>query len=310
MIGAMTREDSTLPLEILAVWVVLAVVAVEILVTYWRLAPSELYHVSGSGLEGGASRALVFSNFPTALVAIAVLALLWDRLRGTAADAAVVGVALCAAVFWPGVVDQADLDARPVNVVAAVGVLVAAVLSALVRRRGTRIERWHPSDRARVVVAAAALFIGLPWIAAELGFFLDGVPVLGTIFRTERWSSGDQIMPPPVVHHGHHHGMDGVLLVLSALLLSRVVPSVRRSRLRVAIGAYLSLMLAYGAANIANDFWTEQAVKRGWTRWLFPDVLRPSLTIAWGLIVLAAALIYAAARAGNGMKPREKPSSR
>jgi len=297
-------------LEILAVWVVLAVVAVEILVTYWRLAPSELYHVSGSGLEGGASRALVFSNFPTALVAIAVLALLWDRLRGTAADAAVVGVALCAAVFWPGVVDQADLDARPVNVVAAVGVLVAAVLSALVRRRGTRIERWHPSDRARVVVAAAALFIGLPWIAAELGFFLNGVPVLGTIFRTERWSSGDQTMPPPVVHHGHHHGMDGVLLVLSALLLSRVVSSVRRRRLRVAIGAYLSLMLAYGAANIANDFWIEQVVKRGWTRWLFPDVLRPGLTIAWGLIVLAAALIYAAARAGNGMKPREKPCSR
>ncbi len=310
MIGAMTREDSTLPLEILAVWLVFAAVAVEILVTYWRLPASELYHVSGSGLEGGASRVLVFSNFPAALVAIAVLALLWDRLRGTAADAAVVGIVLCAAVVWPGVVDEANLDAKPVTVIAAVGVLVAAVLSALVRRRGTSIERCHPSDRARVVVAAAALFIGLPWIAADLGFFLNGVPVLGTIFRTERWSSGDQTMPPPVVHHGHHHGMDGVLLVLSALLLSRVVSSVRRRRLRVAIGAYLSLMLAYGAANIANDFWIEQVVKRGWTRWLFPDVLRPGLTIAWGLIVLAAALIYAAARAGNGMKPREKPCSR
>jgi hypothetical protein len=98
--------------------------------------------------------------------------------------------------------------------------------------------------------------------------------------------------------------------MLTALLLSRVVPSVRRRRLRVAIGAYLSLMLAYGAANIANDFWMEQVVKRGWTRWLFPDVLRPDRTIAWALIVLAAALIYAAARAGNGTSPREKPCSR
>src|ERR1043166_4602881 len=70
----------SLPLEVVAVWLLLAVVAVEILVTYSRLPAYELYHVTGSGLAGGASRALVFSNFPTALVAIAVLAIVADRL--------------------------------------------------------------------------------------------------------------------------------------------------------------------------------------------------------------------------------------
>ena len=89
-------------------WLLFAVVAVEILVTYSRLPASELYHVTGSGLAGGASRALVFGNYPTALVAIAVLALLAERMTAPA----IVGAALCSAVFWPGVVDQADLDAE------------------------------------------------------------------------------------------------------------------------------------------------------------------------------------------------------
>ncbi len=92
---------------------------------------------------------------------------------------------------------------------------------------------------------------------------------------------------------GHHHGMDGVLLLLSALLLSRVVPSVRGRWLRLGVGAYVALMACYAVGNIANDFWIEQVVKRGWTNWQLPDVLRPKLTIAWGLIVLGAAAIYA-----------------
>ena len=64
-----------LPLEIVATWLLFAVVAVEILVTYSRIPADELYHVSGGGLSLGAGRALVFANFPVALVAIVVLAL-------------------------------------------------------------------------------------------------------------------------------------------------------------------------------------------------------------------------------------------
>ena len=71
-------------------------------------------------------------------------------------------------------------------------------------------------------------------------------------------------------------------------------PSVRHHWLRVASGAYLALMTAYAVGNIANDAWIEQVVHRGWTSWMIPNVLHPELTIAWGLIVLGAAALYAA----------------
>jgi len=283
-----------LPLELAVVWLLFVVDAVAMLVTYSRVPAHELYHVSHSGLAGGASRVVVFSNFSTALAAIAILALLADRLPGRVwQGTAAAGVALCAAVFWPGVVDQADLDAKPVNAVAAAGVLVALALTAVAGR-----PRWagrQSGDRVRVVVGLVALFVGLPWLAAEAGRFLDGVPLLGHLFQTGKHPPNAAGLPPfpPSVHHGHHHGMDGVLLLLTALLLSRVVPSVRRRWLRVAVGLYVALMACYGIGNIGNDFWIEQVNKRGWTSWQFPDVLRPKLTIAWGVIVVATAALYA-----------------
>jgi hypothetical protein len=86
--------------------------------------------------------------------------------------------------------------------------------------------------------------------------------------------------------------MDGLLLILSALILSRAVPDVRRRGLRRVLGAYLSLMFCYGLWNIANDFWTEQVFKRGWTTWQIPNVLQPTLGIAWGILVAAAAVLF------------------
>ncbi len=295
------EEPPPLPLEIVAVWTLFAVVAIEILVTYSRLPAHELYHVFGSGLVGGLSRALVYSNFPVALVALAVLAFLADRAtdRRTLA-AAVVGAVFCAAVFWPGVVDEADLDARPVNALCAVGVLIALVLTALALRDG---NRWSPRQRGdwvRIGVAFVALFLALPWLAAELGFFLDGVPLLGRLFETGPYSAHVAL---PGVHHGHHHGMDGVLLLLAALMLSRAVPSVRHRVLRVATGLYLALMAVYGIANAANDFWSEQVVKRGWTAWTIPNVLYPKASIAWALIVVGAAVLYALAGHVRGQTP-------
>jgi hypothetical protein len=293
---------ASLPLEIVTVWLLFAVVAAEILVTYSRLPARELYHVTGSGLTGGASRALVFSNFPTALVAIAVLAIVADRMPSRAVIAtALIGTALCGAVFWPGVVNQDDLDARPVNALAAIGVLIALALTGLALRQGAAWSGRTSGDRIRLAAVAAALFVGLPWIAAELGYFLNGVPGLGSMFKT-----GRDLPPPfpPAVHHGHHHGMDGVLLLLTAALLSRAVPAVRRDWLRVATGAYLALMASYGIANIANDAWMEQVVKRGWTSWAIPNVLRPSLSIAWGVIVLGAAALYAASAWWSQRSPR------
>ena len=290
------RPRSGLPAEIAVVWLLFAAVAVEILVTYSRLPSSKLYHVTGSGLEGGASRALVFANFPLALVAIAVLLLLVDRSGGFALALGVLAIVLCAAVFWPGVVSQAKLDARPVNAVAAVGVGIALALS-LRLGRPTRLLRQR-GDGVRIAIAAVLLVLALPWLAADLGFFLDGVPVLGRVFFTGPYLAKEHGIPAflPAVHHGHHHGLDGTLLVVSALLLSRLLPDVRRAWLRSLLAAYLALMLCYGAGNIANDFWLEQVVKRGWLAWTFPSVLEPAATVAWGVIVLAAAGLWLAWR--------------
>ena len=298
------NRPAGLPFEVVAVWLLFAVAAVEVLVTYARLDPRELYHVSGNGLGGGASRLLVLLNYPLALAAIAVLVLLAGRGRGRAAWVAVAGIVLSAAVFWPGVVEQADLDAKPVNAIAALGVAVAVALSMYVWRTGglERLGR-RAGDPLRLLIAAAAFLLAVPWLLADLGVSLDGVPVLGTLYQTGELRSepGDAVLHP-AVHHGHHHGMDGVLLVWTALLLSRVVPTVRTAWARGVAGAYLALMFCYGAANLANDFWLEQIVKRGWTDWEIPGVTVPKLSVAWGVIVLSAAALWLL------VSPRLRPS--
>lgn len=295
------REEAVprvFPLEVLVVWLFFLVDAIAIGVTYSRLPASRLYHVSGTGIEGGASRVLVFANYSTALAAIPVAALLADRLsRRWATVMAVVAVLMCAAVFWPGVVDQADLDARPVNAIAATGVVVALVLTAiaLLRLPGRSFAHPDAADVLRVVIATVAFLVALPWIAADLGFYLDEVPGLGDVFQTGKltWESPTLHRLFPTVHHGHHHGLDGLLLLLTALVLSRVVPRVRRRPLRVAVGIYLALMAVYAIGNMANDAWDEQVVKRGWTTWRIPDVQRPKLSVAWLLIAVVTVLLYA-----------------
>src|SRR5919204_5996823 len=159
-----------------ALWAMFGVVAAEIVATYWRTPPERLYAVSGSGPGGAFGRALVFLNFPVALAALPVVALAADRFRrrALALGAAVVAAGLCAVVFWPGVVNQYDLDARAVNALAAAGVGLAVVLSlaAGLWRERVRVEP------AAAAFAAVLLLLAIPWLAADLGFPLDGVPVL------------------------------------------------------------------------------------------------------------------------------------
>src|SRR5919204_2151565 len=143
-----------------ALWAMFGVVAAEIVATYWRTPPERLYAVSGSGPGGAFGRALVFCNFPVALAALPVLALTADRFRRrpVALGAAVVAAGLCAVVFWPGVVNQYDLDARPVNALAAVGVGLAVVLSFAAGLHRERVRlRGAPF---------ALLLVAIPWLGA------------------------------------------------------------------------------------------------------------------------------------------------
>lgn len=272
--------------EALVVWGLYALVALSVLVTYTRLAPDELYNVTHEGLAGGASRMLVFVNFPTALMAIAVLALVTDRmgLRWPA----LVALVLCLVILVPGVVDEGDLDARWINALPALGVAIVLALTIwAVRVSGTGGAGSPAGDRARIVVAAALAFISLPWIFAEVGVYTGDIPGLASIFRSEEIYEGH-----PSVHLGEHHGFQGLLFVVTALLLSRELPRMRSTWLRTGLAAYLSLMIAYGVGNIANDGWLEQIVKRGWTDWAIPSVLRPGLTWMWALVIAGGAAIY------------------
>jgi hypothetical protein len=291
--------------ESLVVWALYGIVTLEILVTYARLPAGDLYHVSGSGLGGGASRALVFLDFPVSLAAISLVALAADRLSNAFTTAlACVSVALCAVTFWPGVVDEGDLDARTINALPAVGVLLALSLTlAAAARWGADFAPRRPADLARVALTAVLVFVSLPWLVAELGFSFDGVPVLSWIWQSGelRTQPGHRV-PGPAVHHGHHHGMACLLLVVTALLLSRAVGLLRHPRLRLPLIGYLSLMLIYGLVNLANDAWLEQIVKRGWTNTEIPDLLVPSASLAWAVLVLlaaAVALLWFAGEAGK-----------
>jgi hypothetical protein len=289
------RQPNGLPLEILVVWALFAFVAIEIVVTYSRLPARDLYHVSGSGIEGGLSRALVFVNFPVALAAIAVLAMLCERVSRRIL--VVLAALLCAVVVWPGVVRESNLDARPINALPALGVLFALLLTFEVAHRGGVSRRpWRRADWVRLAIAVVLLFLAIPWLAADLGFYSNGIPLVGRLFQSGEILPKRPGLPSfaPAVHHGQHHGMEGVLLVLTALLLSRRLADMRSHGLRNALAAYLALVFCYGIGNIANDFWIEQVVKRGWTTWEIPNVLQPRLTIAWSLIVIAAVVLWAA----------------
>ena len=263
--------------EAYVIWALFGLVALFDLVTYSRIAPHELYHVSHGGIAGGLSRAFVFTNFPTSLMAIAVLVLVVDR---TAIGwPALVPLALCLLVVVPGVVDEGDLDAKWINALPALGVAIVLVLSL---RAGPGNRGDPRGDPVRIAVGGLLGLLALPWIFAVLGFFIPG-----PIFLAHQDYQGH-----PTVHQGEHHGLEGYLLILTALALSRQLPNMHRTWRRWALAVYLSLMIAYGVGNMANDGWYEQVVKRGWIDWRIPSVLQPGVTWMWALVLVAGAAIF------------------
>ena len=283
--------------DVYVVWLLFFLAATAVFVTYWRLPPSVLWKVHNTGFIGGAGRAFVFLSFSAAVAAVGILPIVVDRLEDRRADLlGLSALILCATVALPGVQTESHLDPKWSNLPAVLGVALAFLLTVWASRNGRReFSRTSArGDAARLVVGGLSLFFAAPYIAAELGFFLDGVPVLGSIFIT------GAIRPEPgagyshaAVHHGHHHGLDGFLLVATALVLSRLVGSIRRPVLRTLTAVYLALLLVYGLTNQVQDLWTEQIVKRGWTNWEIPNVLHPSLSAAWAAMIACGLVIYA-----------------
>ena len=267
------------------IWAALALILLDgaaVIATYSRFPPSLLYNVHHSDtLAAGFGRELVALNFPFALVGIALVGLAWPRLRGRLRIVGVAAIALCATVYFA--VDQSDLDAKPLNAVPALGLALAVALVLGVGVSGARRVR---GDRVRIVIAAVLLFFTAPLIAAELGFFLDGVPLLGWFFETGRLTTqpGESVLHH-AVHHGQHHGWQATMLSLTALAFSRL------PRPRI-LDAYLALMLAYGVGNLVNDDWLEQVVKRGWTSHEVPSLLVPAANWGWPVVLAGAFVVW------------------
>jgi hypothetical protein len=281
--------------ETLFVWALWGLAALAVFITYWRIPPAELYNTSGTGPLGGASRVVVYLGYPIAIAAVPLAFIAAARL-GTrlAYGAAAVATLLCFTIGSPGVIDQGDLDARPVNALAAVGVGIALALTvaALVSRGVGKPAPWSTADWLRALAAIVLLLAALPWIFAELGFYVSDAPLLGSIFMAKEIVASPGGEPSlRAVHLGSHHGMDGTVLAISALALFRVPRRLASRAGRIALNAYLSLMLVYGLANALQDFWTEQLVKRGSVSAVIPSLIRPSASWAWGAILVAALAI-------------------
>jgi hypothetical protein len=283
--------------EVLAVWAVLITVLLVAFVTHARLPAAEFYNVTGEGMAGGGSRALVALNYPGVFLVLPLAVFTLARVlslpevfsrrsRWVVSVLAVLSLGLGLVAAFPGVVDQRDLDAKLVNGVPAVGVLLAAGLTAfaIVRAGAGGRRAWSRGDWYRLAVSGALVLLSLPWVLAELGFYIGDIPGPGAVFMSREIPEGQTLR---AVHLGRHHGMDGVLFVLAGLALSRGLGRVTFTGLRWLLGAYLALMLTYGAIIAAQDFWLEQIVKRGWTSAELPNMVVPALTPAWALLVLA-----------------------
>jgi hypothetical protein len=292
--------------EALWVWAIWGVVAGTVFVTYARLPAREFYNVTGTGIWSGAARLLVLTGWPISLAALALIAVAVDRLlaaplepgpRRAVTATAVAAAILCATIAVPGVIKQSDLDAKPANLLAGIGVLIALGLTLFALRRtgaGPPAERRR-GDRIALWIAVLYTLAALPWIFANLGFYVGDVPGLHDVFMSRK------VMPEAghphlrAVHLGNHEGLDGWLLAVTALLLRPGLARMRPTRLRPILAGYLALLLGYGVMVSANDGWNEQIVKRGWTSHGLPSVLNPALNLGWAILIAVTVVLYLAA---------------
>jgi hypothetical protein len=152
------------PRGALVVWPLYGILTAGILGTYALVSPAETYHISHEGIAGGVRQALTFSNFSHSFGALAILGIVVARLLDVPRDGrrcrrpmvnllAAVALLLCLITALPGMGDQGDLDAKPINAVPAASVLLILGLTVYAwRTRGTGSHTGRPprsSPRAR-----------------------------------------------------------------------------------------------------------------------------------------------------------------
>jgi hypothetical protein len=277
--------------DVAAVWALYLVFGVFTVVTYTRLPAGGTYNFDATGFAGGGlSRLISYLNFPVALAALAVIAVLSDRRHGWRNRVAVIAAVLCAVAAAPGVVSQSDLAASWANAPAAVGVSIALWLT--VDWAASTPSRVAPArtDRLRVAIAVILIVWSIPWMVASLGFYASDIPGIGGLWRARQPTPGHVSLPS--VHRGLHEGLFGAQLAITALILSRRLRTMAAGRLRSVLAVFLAVMLCYGVMVTAQDGWNEQVVKRGWTDVGIPSVLTPAASLAWAGVIVAAVCVH------------------
>jgi hypothetical protein len=205
--------------------------------------------------------------------------------------AALLGGAVWAAT---AVVPSPAVRPAPAAGLAAGGASGAVALTlAAVRRRGVGgAAPAAPGDGVRLALGAAMVVGSLPWVLADVGVYAGDVPVLRRLFLSKATPGAPGLV---AVHLGHHHGMDGALLALTALALSRQLGALRPGARRRTASLWLAGLLVYGTARWVEDAWNEQVVKRGWARRKPPIVVRhgrPEGRRVWVGLAAAAAAVH------------------
>jgi hypothetical protein len=284
--------------EVLALWAWYGAEATAVFFTHARLSATGEPEPGRFDPIRGAKQVLIFVRHPVLPSAVAFVPIALSRLPpGQVVPSLGLGSVaggICGVAVWLGSARRA-MPIKANDALAIAGVATAlAVTVRSVRVAGLGpVDRWTDGDAARLVVSAGLVTVGLPWILADLGVYVEDVPVAGAPFLSR------ELLPPgssqPAVHLGHHHGIDGVLMALTALALSRTLARVRPASVREGLSLYLAGLFVYGVARAAEDAWNEQVVKRGWTTVKLPLVVeqgRPVRPRLWGGMLAAATLLH------------------
>ena len=153
------------------------------------------------------------------------------------------------------------------------------------------ITRPHYSE---YFLLGVVTFFSLPWIFAQLGFYISDFPILGIIFWA-RQATLQEPEPkyPNAVHIGTHHGTEGFLIIVFLwIAVMWILPSIVDTRVRQILGAITGFGFGYGIYNAVEDFLTEQVYKRGWMDFRLPSGTTPGLNIQYLTIIIIGIIIY------------------
>ena len=126
----------------------------------------------------------------------------------------------------------------------------------------------------------------LPWIFAEIGFYISDVPLLGGSSSPRRCALTGREPSLRAVHRGRHHGMDGVLLAMLGAPPSPRPPGAALQAATVA-SRPTSPSCSLWASECLPGLLDGAAAEARPTSVELPSLIRPGVSWAWAAILVA-----------------------